>query len=180
MIKMRNKNRIDPFLARLGNVWKCVPDWRFGQLMVNVLNSMEKDPFFPEEDEILEHIREIGEIYYDLEPQYFELVQPFSKEDLKDGDIVTLRNGDRLVLVNKIFKDTTNENNNYLGNLDDLNEDLTYEWLEKNEDYDIIKVERPIGYITVYERREKQEVKEMTVEEISKKLGYEVKIVKEK
>lgn len=26
---MRNPDRIDPFLERLGKVWKKVPDWRF-------------------------------------------------------------------------------------------------------------------------------------------------------
>lgn len=26
---MRDINRIDPFLERLGKVWKKVPDWRF-------------------------------------------------------------------------------------------------------------------------------------------------------
>lgn len=58
---MRRKDRIDPFLKRLGNVWKCVPDWRFGQLMVNVLNSMERDPFFPEEDEMIEYFEKYME-----------------------------------------------------------------------------------------------------------------------
>lgn len=53
---MRDKNRIDPFLQRLGKLWKeeC-PDWRFGQLMSNVLNSMTIDPFFPEDDEMIEY-----------------------------------------------------------------------------------------------------------------------------
>ncbi len=53
---MRNPDRIDIFLKKLGKIWKenC-PDWRFGQLMVNVLNSMQKDPFFPEEDEMIEY-----------------------------------------------------------------------------------------------------------------------------
>lgn len=53
---MRNINRIDPFLQRLGELWKkeC-PDWRFGQLMSNVLNSIGQDPFFPEDDEMIEY-----------------------------------------------------------------------------------------------------------------------------
>lgn len=52
---MRKVERIDKFCNELAKIWKenC-PDWRFGQLMVNVLNSMPKDPFFPEEDEMLE------------------------------------------------------------------------------------------------------------------------------
>ena len=51
---MRNPKRIKPFMDKLAQIWEeNVPDWRFGQLMVNVLNSMQKDPFFPEEDEML-------------------------------------------------------------------------------------------------------------------------------
>lgn len=51
---MRKIDRIEPFMLELAKIWKekC-PDWRFGQLMVNVLNSLDKDPFFPEEDEML-------------------------------------------------------------------------------------------------------------------------------
>lgn len=51
---MRDINRIEPFMQELTKIWKekC-PDWRFGQLMVNVLNSLPRDPFFYEEDEIL-------------------------------------------------------------------------------------------------------------------------------
>ena len=52
---MRDKNRIKPFLERLGKVWEQVPDWRFGQLMCNVLNSMSNDPFFTEDDEMIEY-----------------------------------------------------------------------------------------------------------------------------
>ena len=52
---MRDKNRIKPFLERLEKIWNEVPDWRFGQLMCNVLNSMPKDPFFPEDDEMIEY-----------------------------------------------------------------------------------------------------------------------------
>ena len=52
---MRNPDRIEPFLNRLGKVWKKVPDWRFGQLMVNVLGSLDRDPFFPEDDEMIKH-----------------------------------------------------------------------------------------------------------------------------
>lgn len=56
---MRDPDRIDVFLKRLGEIWKenC-PDWRFGQLMVNVLNSMQKDPFFPEEDEMIKYFED--------------------------------------------------------------------------------------------------------------------------
>lgn len=55
---MRDINRIDPFLKKLGEYWKKVPDWRFGQLMVNFLGQLDRDPFFPEEDEMLEKLDE--------------------------------------------------------------------------------------------------------------------------
>lgn len=58
---MRSKDRIDPFLKRLGDVWRCAPDWRFGQLVVNVLGSMPRDPFFPEEDEMIEYFEKYME-----------------------------------------------------------------------------------------------------------------------
>ena len=56
---MRSKDRIKPFCDRLADAWKKVPDWRFGQLMMNVLGSMSakgRDPFFPEDDEMIEFI----------------------------------------------------------------------------------------------------------------------------
>ena len=61
---MRNPNRIDPFLERLGKVWKQVPDWRFGQLMVNILGSLPKDPFFPEDDEMIEYFENYFENFF--------------------------------------------------------------------------------------------------------------------
>lgn len=50
---MRDPKRIDKFCNQLADIWKKVPDWRFGQLMVNVLNSLPRDPFFYEEDELM-------------------------------------------------------------------------------------------------------------------------------
>lgn len=50
---MRDIQRIKPFLERLEQCWLKVPDWRFGQLMVNVLNEMPRDPFFPEDEEMI-------------------------------------------------------------------------------------------------------------------------------
>jgi hypothetical protein len=53
---MRDPNRIKPFLETLEKAWKKVPDWRFGQLMVNFLGSLDKDPFFPEDNEMQQKI----------------------------------------------------------------------------------------------------------------------------
>ena len=51
---MRDKNRIRPFLNKLGDYWEKVPDWRFGQLIVNVLGTCNIDPFFYEDDDMME------------------------------------------------------------------------------------------------------------------------------
>jgi hypothetical protein len=54
---MRDINRIDSFLSRLGYLWKTYfPDWRFGQFMFNFISSLEIDPFFIEDDKMIEYI----------------------------------------------------------------------------------------------------------------------------
>lgn len=59
---MRDIKRIKPFMEALAEIWeKEAPDWRFGQLMSNVLNSFEKDPFFIEENEMLERFKKFFE-----------------------------------------------------------------------------------------------------------------------
>lgn len=52
---MRDINRIDIFCDKLKEYWKEVPDWRFGQLIVNVFSSINRDPFFIEEDKMTEY-----------------------------------------------------------------------------------------------------------------------------
>ena len=48
---MRDPNRIYEFCNQLAEVWSKVPDWRFGQLVVNVLGT---DPFYIEDDKAME------------------------------------------------------------------------------------------------------------------------------
>lgn len=60
---MRDKNRISGFTKELERVWmQCYPDLRFGQLMMNFLNYValehKRDPFFPEESEMLKYLKE--------------------------------------------------------------------------------------------------------------------------
>lgn len=60
---MRKVERLDKFYDELKEIHKkSFPDMRFGQLMMNFLgfvNSTKKrDPFFPEEDEMLELFKE--------------------------------------------------------------------------------------------------------------------------
>ena len=59
---MRNPDRLDEFYDRLKKVHKDkYPDLRFGQFMMCVLGDMHskgRDPFFPEEDEMIKFIEE--------------------------------------------------------------------------------------------------------------------------
>ena len=71
----------------------------------------------------------------------------FTKSELKDGDIVTKRNGEKRTLVGKYLHDVKRAS------------PLTY-YTEDLKDagglkeHDIIKVERPVKYETVFERKE--------------------------
>lgn len=59
---MRDKKRIKKFCDELATIWenKC-PDFRFGQMICNIFNDMavskRRDPFFPEEDEMINYIK---------------------------------------------------------------------------------------------------------------------------
>lgn len=59
---MRDKKRIKKFCDELATIWEneC-PDFRFGQMICNIFGDMvasEKcDPFFPEEDEMINYIK---------------------------------------------------------------------------------------------------------------------------
>lgn len=121
------------------------------------------------------HIKEDDDGYvWDL--RAFEELEGLviNKDDIKGGDIITLRNGDRLLIdADKDVSDLSDENNNSVYSLDCYENDMTYR--AGNSNYDIVKVERPVEYSIVYD---KEVVREMTVEEISKALGYEVKVVK--
>ena len=108
----------------------------------------------------------------------------FCKDDFKTGDIVTLRNGDRLIVTKNDFNDIDVNNNNNLCEISELDNDLRYVNIWAGEDVtqpedeknDIMKVERPTQYKIMYER---EEGKEMTLAQICKELGYNVKIIKE-
>ena len=53
---MRDKSRIKPFMNELAEIWeKNCPDWRFGQLLVNVIDN---DPFYMEEKEMLDKFKQ--------------------------------------------------------------------------------------------------------------------------
>lgn len=60
---MRDPKRIDEFCDELKKMWHTVPDWRFGQLMSNVLGEVyvkeNRDIFFIEDDKMLEDLKEV-------------------------------------------------------------------------------------------------------------------------
>ena len=55
---MRDPKRIQKFCNQLAEIWSKVPDWRFGQLVVNVLG---RDAFYIEDDRAMKCF----EIYFD-------------------------------------------------------------------------------------------------------------------
>ena len=60
---MRDPNRLDSFYEELKRIHKrYFPDWRFGQFCSNffgwLMQEKKRDLFFPEEDEMIEHILE--------------------------------------------------------------------------------------------------------------------------
>lgn len=111
-----------------------------------------------------------GGLYWTISTDMIELVDTskFTKSDLQEGDIVTDREGCKSLYSNGNFVGKTL-------NIKWLTDDLKD--IDGESDNDIVKVERPIKLETVFERKE-PEVIEMTVEEISRALGHEVKVVK--
>lgn len=60
---MRDKNRLKKFYKELQDIhMKHFPDWRFGQMIINVLADWQaktgRDIFFPEEDEMIQIFRD--------------------------------------------------------------------------------------------------------------------------
>ena len=115
---------------------------------------------------------DIKESGYSWVDDFFEEVE-FSKDLITDLSVVTLDNGEKLLYIKDKdeFIDLKYGQSNSLCDLSDIDDD-GYVCVGNH----IIKVEQPT-YASMYSTNE---VREMTVEEISKALGYEVKIVKEK
>ncbi len=70
--EMRNPDRLNGFYEKVKEIHqKCFPDWRFGQLCSNFfgwLSSVKgRDLFFPEEDEMLNHLKEYAKEYSQYE-----------------------------------------------------------------------------------------------------------------
>lgn len=128
-------------------------------------------------EEVMQSAYRIKENDFYWTDEMFEYVENEIKtiEDLQTNDIITLRNGDKLVVdYDKDVVDVLVSEGNILVNLNSFNPDLT---CKHNYDYDIVKVERPVGYETAYAREKAK--KRMTIAQICKELGYDVEIVEE-
>lgn len=100
---------------------------------------------------------DIDKGYWKWSDDTFELVESkkFTKSDLKDGDVVTRRDKSKSRVYKKENKIIRLDNNNVFIPLSNYTEDL------KNTGgagkcLDIIKVERPVKYETVFERVEEE------------------------
>ena len=90
-------------------------------------------------------LKDIRETFREDELELVEV--QFTKSDLKDGDIVTQRNGlKKMVFENKLY------GSNHFVSLTYYTEDLKD--ANGDEEYDIIKIERPGKYNTIFERKE--------------------------
>ena len=52
---MRNPNRIQGICDRLAKLWARVPDWRFAQLISNLV---DKDPFYMEDEDFIKMLED--------------------------------------------------------------------------------------------------------------------------
>lgn len=90
-------------------------------------------------------LKDIRETFREDELELVEV--QFTKSDLKDGDIVTYRNGlKKIVSGDKLY------GNDLFTSLRYYPEDLKD--IDGEEENDIVKVERPVKYETVFEREE--------------------------
>ena len=87
-----------------------------------------------------------------VDEEHIEKVE-FTKDDLQDGDIVIYRNGEKAVVGRrkKEFKSLEYSRVMYFEKYDN---ELGFRKICKaDKEYDIIKVERPVQYETVFERK---------------------------
>lgn len=121
--------------------------------------------------------------YTILEFSDFDWSKEFTKADLKTGDVVLRRGGDTEIVNRELEMLIRKEGYN---DLDVIRDDLTSAYLTPQ--LDIVAVRRPIDKADcvfdafkykrgtlVYERKE---VEEMTLEQVCKLLGKEIKIIK--
>lgn len=70
---MRDPKRIDKFCDLLKELWKRVPDWRFGQLISNLGKQLEWTPggfFYAEDEEFMNELARILAKFNEYENKY--------------------------------------------------------------------------------------------------------------
>ena len=70
---MRDPKRIDKFCDLLKEIWKRVPDWRFGQLISNLGRQLEWTPggfFYAEDEEFMNELARIVAKFNENENKY--------------------------------------------------------------------------------------------------------------
>lgn len=70
---MRDPKRIDEFCDLLKEIWKRVPDWRFGQLISNLGRQLEWTPggfFYAEDEELMNELSRILAKFNEHENKY--------------------------------------------------------------------------------------------------------------
>jgi hypothetical protein len=62
---MRDPARIEPMLNRIRILWELYPDWRLGQLLVNIVRPKRSCPevFYIEDDELIRRLETAFGIY---------------------------------------------------------------------------------------------------------------------
>lgn len=70
---MRDPNRIDKFCDELKTIWHQVPDWRFGQLMENMLSAR------------LQAVQNPNGCFYTEDEELFAFFESYMKEIVKNG-----------------------------------------------------------------------------------------------
>lgn len=149
---------------------------------VRIAYVTENDIYFIEED---------SDFYYFFwTDEMFEgkVENIMTKSDLKSGMIVTLRNGEEYVVIlnhafypNGVIASFAGEVK--WDELDEYTDDLVCRAAVR--DFDIVKIQVPKSSYIGYEKHnrttlwEREEVKKVTIEEIEKKFGCKVEIVKE-
>lgn len=99
----------------------------------------------------------------------------FTKLDLKDGDIVTYRKGlKKIVSGDKLY------GNDLFAPLRYYTEDLKD--VDGEEEYDIVKVERPVKYETLFERKEEilDEVEKRYLTEVIRPFRKRIQFIQKK
>lgn len=128
---------------------------------------------------IVEHLcypytlKDIREAFREDELELVEV--QFTKSDLKDGDIVTYRNG-----LKKIVSGDKLCGNDLFAPLRYYTEDLKD--VDGEEEYDIVKVERPVKYETLFERKEEilDEVEKRYLTEVIRPFRKRIQFIQKK